>query len=117
MRAVLAGVTITLVFTLAAGCRRAPKTDRAIRATVTCAGATSEPVLDCEIEHLEGPRGANVCWKVEVDCPGNNRVSSQRLCQAVLPAATVRRSIALGDFGKCERVLKSQVSGLTVTPL
>ncbi len=88
-----------------------------MRATVTCAAALSEPVLDCEIEHLEGTRGANVCWVVHCDCPGGKRVSSKRLCQAVLPGATVRRSIAVGDLGACERAVKSEVSGLAVTPL
>jgi hypothetical protein len=116
MRAALAALTIALVLP-APACRRKPKDERAVRATVTCAGATAEPVLDCEVEHLEGPRGANVCWTVEVLCPGNKSVSSKRLCQAVLPAAIVRRSFALSDLGTCERALKSQVSRLTVTPL
>jgi hypothetical protein len=116
MRAALAGFVVTLAFTVS-GCRRPQKEQREIRAAVTCAGATAEPVLDCEVEHLEGPRGANVCWTVEVLCPGNKRVSSKRLCQAVLPAATVRRSLALSDLGVCEHALKSQVNGLTITPL
>ena len=108
---------VLVVFAVAPACRRAEKHERTVRATVTCAAAPAEPVLDCEIDHLEGTRGANVCWVVDCDCPGGRRVSSKRLCQAVLPGATVRRSIAVSDLGACERAVKSQVSALAVTPL
>ena len=99
------------------GCSRKKPDESSVRATVTCASALSEPVLDCEIEHLSGSRGANVCWVVDCDCPDGTRVSSARMCQSVLPGATVRRSIAVSELGSCERALKSRVSALTVAPL
>jgi hypothetical protein len=109
--AAVIGVAVTL------GCNRKKPEQSSVRATVTCAAALREPVLDCEIEHLSGSRGANVCWIVDCDCPGGARVSSSRLCQAVLPGATVRRSLAVSEFGPCQRALKSRVSELTVAPL
>jgi hypothetical protein len=105
------GLTLTL------GCSRGKPEESPVRATVTCASAISEPVLDCEIEHLSGKRGANVCWVVDCDCPGGTRVSSARMCQSVLPGSTVRRSIAVSELGSCERALKSRVTALTVAPL
>ena len=106
---------------LALGCSRGKQKQKqkpsSVRVTVTCAAALSEPVLDCEVEHLSGTQGANVCWVVDCDCPGGKRVSSARLCQTVLPGSTVRKSLAMSELGACERALKSKVTALTVAPL
>jgi hypothetical protein len=117
MRAKPACVVAAAGIAIALGCSRSKPEPSPVRATVTCASAPREPVLDCEVEHLSGSTGANVCWVVNCDCAGGTRVSSQRLCQSVLPGSTVRRSIAVSDLGQCERALKSQVSALTVAPL
>jgi hypothetical protein len=117
MRVKPACLAASLGVALALGCRRSEPEISVVRATVTCASAMQEPVLDCEVEHLAGSRGAKVCWVVDCDCKGGKRVSSARLCQTVLPGSTVRRSLAMSELGTCERALKSRVTGLTVTPL
>jgi hypothetical protein len=116
MRVKPACLAVSFGLVAALGCSRKPEAS-SVRATVTCASAMLEPVLDCEVEHLSGSRGAKVCWVVDCDCRGGKRVSSARLCQTVLPGATVRRSLAMSELGSCERALKSRVTGLTVTPL
>lgn len=117
MRARPACFAAVIGLTVGLGCSRKKPEESPVRATVTCASAISEPVLDCEIEHLSGSRGANVCWVVDCDCPGGARVSSGRMCQSVMPGTTVRRSIAVSDLGSCERALKSRVTALSVAPL
>jgi len=117
MRVKPARLTAFLGLAVALGCSRSKPEGSSVRATVTCASAPLEPVLDCEVEHLSGSRGANVCWVVDCDCRGGKRVSSARLCQTVLPGSTVRRSLAMSELGACDRALKSKVTALSVTPL
>jgi hypothetical protein len=117
MRVKLACFAVAIGLAAASGCNRSKPEPSSVRATVTCASAPLEPVLDCEVEHLSGSRGAKVCWVVDCDCPGGKRVSSSRLCQTVLPGSTVRRSLAMSELGSCERALKSKVTSLSVAPL
>ena len=101
------------------GCRNREKAPD-VRATVTCSPATSDAVIDCEVEHLDGARGANVCWVVVAHCKNGGEASSSRLCQAVQRGATVRRSLALSDLGKgasCARAERAEVRALELAPL
>ena len=91
-----------------------------VRATVTCSPAMTDPVIDCEVEHLEGTSGANVCWVVVAHCKNGGETSSARLCQAVQRGATVRRSLAVGELakgGSCTRAERAEVRGLELLPL
>ena len=95
---------------------RAPE----VRATVTCSPAMTDSVIDCEVEHLGGPSGANVCWVVVAHCKNGTEAASARLCQAVQRGATVRRSLELGELAKgasCVRAERAEVRGLELAPL
>src|SRR5262245_51720935 len=107
---------LVLILFAAVACRSQKKAPD-VRATVTCSPATSEAVIDCEVE---GATSANVCWVVVAHCKNGSEASSARLCQTVQRGATVRRSLNLGELSQgasCSRAERAEVRDVELAPL
>lgn len=89
-----------------------------VRATVSCEG-TNE-TIDCDVRHVEGSSGANVCWDLRFGCANGTSVTGQNFCQPVQPGSTVQKRIPLSQLtnaSQCDSATTSQVENVRISSL
>jgi hypothetical protein len=105
------GIAITLL-----ACKASAGGD--VRATVSCEG-TNE-TIDCDVKHVEGSSGANVCWDLRFGCANGTSVTGQNFCQPVQPGGTVQKRIPLSQLtnaSQCDSATTSQVENVKISAL
>jgi len=99
-------------------CKASAGTGEDLRATVSCEG-TNETV-DCDVKHVAGSSGANVCWDLRFSCENGSSVTGQNFCQAVQPGSTVQKRIPLTQLAnadQCDKATSSQVENVKINAL
>ncbi len=89
-----------------------------VKANVDCKG-TSE-TIDCDVTHVSGSTGANVCWSLKFTCQNGTIATADNVCQPVQPGATAQKRIPiteLKNFDQCDKATSTEVIGLTLTAL
>ena len=114
--------------TLAAGaclaallaCNVSASTGSEVKARVDCVGSHDQPVIECDVEHVEGSSGANVCWDLHYQCANGSVVTGSGICQSVQPGSTAQKVVPvtqLSNSAACDNATSSEVRNLRISTL